>query len=143
MTILTDNKFAQLAANYLTSDFNGLRKINPAVTLPSPENFAELIKMAEGGEISSRGAKDILAVLVAEGGAPRAIAETKGLFQKSDEGALLLIVDEIISANEKVVGEYKAGNERSLQFLVGQGMKASQGSANPGILAKLFKGRLG
>ena len=59
--------------------------------------------------------------------------------QKSDEGALEAVVKEIISANEKVVTEYKAGKETSLQFLIGQGMKATKGSANPAVLSQVFK----
>lgn len=141
--ILNDQTKAQLLANYLNSDLAGLRKINPDLLMPSPEAWVELINLAASGEISSRGAKDTLAVMVAHGGMPKQIAEDKGLFQKSDEGALLLIVETIIKDNEKVVGEYKAGNERSLQFLVGQGMKESKGSANPQVLAELFKKQLG
>jgi aspartyl-tRNA(Asn)/glutamyl-tRNA(Gln) amidotransferase subunit B len=52
-------------------------------------------------------------------------------------------VQEVINANEKVVTEYKAGKEASLQFLVGQGMKVSKGSANPQVLATLLKELIG
>jgi aspartyl-tRNA(Asn)/glutamyl-tRNA(Gln) amidotransferase subunit B len=128
---------AQLVANYITSDLAGLHK-NGVVGSPTAEAFAELVAMITAGEVSSRGAKDILAVLTAEGGTPRAIAEEKGLFQKSDEGELLQMIELVIVDNAKVVADYKAGNEKSLQFLVGQGMKLSKGSANPGVLAKLL-----
>lgn len=140
---LNDQTKAQLLANYLNSDLAGLRKLNPDLVMPSSEAWIELINLAASGEISSRGAKDILAILTTEGGSAKQIAETKGLFQKSDEGALLTIIDEVIKANDKVVADYKGGNERSLQFLVGQGMKASKGSANPQVLAELFKKQLG
>ncbi|MCE9628906.1 MAG: Asp-tRNA(Asn)/Glu-tRNA(Gln) amidotransferase subunit GatB [Candidatus Vogelbacteria bacterium] len=142
MKVLSDKKFAQLTANYLTSDLAGLRKNMSEIKMPEPTSFAELINMAEGGEISSRGAKDILAVLVTEGGNPKAIAESKGLFQKSDEGALAAIVDQVITENPKVVEDYKAGNERLIQFLIGQAMKLSKGSANPAVLTKMFKEKL-
>ena len=45
----------------------------------------------------------------------------------------------LIDSNPKVVEEYKAGKESSLQFLVGQGMKATRGSANPVLLLELLK----
>jgi aspartyl-tRNA(Asn)/glutamyl-tRNA(Gln) amidotransferase subunit B len=38
-----------------------------------------------------------------------------------------------------VVAEYKSGKETALQFLIGQGMKATKGSANPQVLKKLFE----
>jgi aspartyl-tRNA(Asn)/glutamyl-tRNA(Gln) amidotransferase subunit B len=48
------------------------------------------------------------------------------------------MVKKIITENEKPVAEYKAGKEASIMFLVGQGMKASKGSANPQVLKALF-----
>jgi aspartyl-tRNA(Asn)/glutamyl-tRNA(Gln) amidotransferase subunit B len=93
--------------------------------------------------VSSRGAKDTLAIMYKEGGEPKAIAEREGLIQKSDTGALEIVVKEIIAANEKVVTEYKAGKEASLQFLIGQAMKISKGAANPQVLLTLFKKILG
>lgn len=126
-------------ANYLTSDLMGLVKNEAVKVWPSAEAMGELVKMISAGEISSRGAKDILAALTTEGGAPRVIAESRGLFQKSDEGELLKIVEQVITENASQFADLKAGNEKVLQFLVGQGMKLSKGSANPGVLAELFK----
>lgn len=137
-----DKTLIKLASNYLTSDFLGMRKTNPELVLPSEADFAELIKMVEAGDVSSRGAKDILAILVAGGNDPRKIAEEKGFFQKHDEGELMSVVETVISANPKVFADFKAGNDKVLQFLVGQGMKESKGSANPGVLAKLFQEKI-
>ena len=139
--IAGDKKLAVLTSNYITSDLAGLQKNNPDID-PfkniTPDNFAELIKMASAGSISSRGAKDILAILFKRGGTPAKIAEEKGLIQKNDEGELLEMVKKIISENEKPVAEYRSGKEASIMFLVGQGMKASKGSANPQVLKALF-----
>jgi aspartyl-tRNA(Asn)/glutamyl-tRNA(Gln) amidotransferase subunit B len=98
--------------------------------------------MTGDGLISSRGAKEILAILVREGGDPETIAKNHNLLQKSDEEDLKTIVEKVIRENEKVVLEYKNGKDGVLQFLVGQGMKASGGSANPGVLADIFKKEL-
>jgi len=140
-----DKKLAVLISNYITSDLAGLQKNNPGVD-PfkniTPENFAALVKMASEALISSRGAKDILAIMFSEGGGPEQIAETKGLLQKSDESELRAMVQKVITENEKVVAEYKAGKVASVQFLVGQGMKASKGSANPQVLRNIFEEEL-
>jgi len=130
---------AKLASNYIVSDFLGIRKTNPDVTLP--KDFSDLIMMAESGEVSSRGAKDILAIAVLPGEkrTVKEIAKEKGLLQQSDTGALKKIVEEIIKENEKAVAEYKTGKVASLMFLVGQGMRKSKGSANPGVLKTLFE----
>jgi len=140
-----EKELIKLASNYLASDFAGLLKNDPALGLGkvTPNVFAELMRMVKSGDVSSRGAKDLLPLLRADGGDPRVIAEEKGLIQKSDPEALKKIIDEIVEANPKVVAEYKAGKQASLQFLVGQGMRASKGSANPQVLADLFKKVLG
>ena len=137
-----NNEEVKLLSNYLTSDLMGLVKNNLVKTWPTAEAMSELVKMISAGEISSRGAKDILAVLAIQGGAPRAIAESHNLFQKSDEGELLKIIDQVLAENPQQAAEFKAGSEKVLQFLVGQGMKLSKGSANPGLLAKLFKTKI-
>lgn len=129
-----------LATNYIAADLAGILRGAPISI--TPENFGELIDMLSDGLVSSRGGKDILALMVAQGGSPKEIAEKEGLLQQSDEGALLKIVEQVISENPGVVAEYKAGKESVLQFLVGQGMKLSKGSANPGVVAKLLKEKL-
>ena len=136
--ILKHPKSIETASNYITSDFLGLQKANLDVRRPNAENFAELINMVMDGDISSRVAKDILAMIVLHDENPKKIAVEKGLIQKNDEGAIKEIAQKIIDANSKVVTEYKAGKEASLQFLIGQVMKESKGSANPQIAKKVL-----
>jgi aspartyl-tRNA(Asn)/glutamyl-tRNA(Gln) amidotransferase subunit B len=71
-----------------------------------------------------------------------AIIEEKGLKQINDIGALEAIVDEVIAANPKSVEEFKAGNTKALNGLVGPIMKASKGKANPGQVNDILKKRL-
>ena len=139
-----DKELIKLASNYISSDIAALLKADTAgLGKVTAENFTALMKMTIAGELSSRGAKDTLAIMYKEGGGAKTIAEKAGLMQKSDSGALTKIAEEVIAANGKVVAEYKAGKEASLQFLIGQGMKASKGSANPAVLAEVFKEVLG
>ena len=143
---LNDKDFIVLASNYITSDLIGLIKattneleVGAEKINIKPEEFEALIQMARGGELSSRGAKDVLATMFLKGGDPKKVADELGLIQKNDVGELKHMAEEIIKENEKVVAEYKAGKEAGLQFLVGQGMKKSKGSANPKVLADIFK----
>jgi aspartyl-tRNA(Asn)/glutamyl-tRNA(Gln) amidotransferase subunit B len=137
--ILKDKEKIKIASNYITSDYLGLKKANPEIKLPSKENFAELITMIVGGTISSRGAKDILAMIVVADASPAKIAEEKGLIQKNDEGALKEMAQKVIDANPTVVATYKGGKENALMSLVGQIMKESKGSANPALVQKILK----
>ncbi len=133
------SELIKLASNYITSDLTGILSTNLETRFPNEEDFAELVDMAGGGEISSRGAKDILKIMVIDGGNPKKIAKEKNLFQKSDEGELKNIVEKIIEENKEAVKEYKDGKQQALQFLIGQGMKETKGSANPSILKKIFE----
>jgi aspartyl-tRNA(Asn)/glutamyl-tRNA(Gln) amidotransferase subunit B len=95
--------------------------------------------MLEKGEVSSRGAKDIIVIMYTKDESPKEIALREGLIQKNDEESLKTIVNKVISLNPEVIKEYKGGKLSALQFLVGQGMKESKGSANPQILKELFE----
>jgi aspartyl-tRNA(Asn)/glutamyl-tRNA(Gln) amidotransferase subunit B len=139
LAIVGDNAgLVRLSTNYIAADLAGLVEADVPITL-NPTDFADLMKMIDENLISSRGAKDILKIMVESGGAPADIAEKEGLLQQSDEGALMVVVNEIIAANPSVVAEYRAGKEASLQFLIGQGMKVTKGSANPQKLKRLFE----
>lgn len=137
--ILKDKNKIVTASNYVTSDFIGLKKNNENIKLPSEGNFAELIEMVADNKISSRGAKDILAMIVVDDESPSKIAQEKNLLQSNDEGALKEIVQKIINENAEVVATYKSGKENAIMSLVGKVIKESNGTANPQLVVKLLK----
>jgi aspartyl-tRNA(Asn)/glutamyl-tRNA(Gln) amidotransferase subunit B len=140
--LLSSPEQIKTASNYVLSDMLGLLKKDITANMPSPQNFATLIAMVTSSQITSRGAKDILAVLIVEDQDPKTLAEEKGLIQQNDEESLRLIVTKIISEQEGLVAQYKGGKESILQALVGVMMKETKGSANPITAAKLFKEEL-
>jgi aspartyl-tRNA(Asn)/glutamyl-tRNA(Gln) amidotransferase subunit B len=71
-----------------------------------------------------------------------AVIEAKGLKSMSDTGALEKIIDDVLAANAKNVAEFKAGNAKAFNALVGQAMKATQGKANPAQVNELLKKKL-
>ena len=70
------------------------------------------------------------------------IAE-RDLKQMSDSGELEAILDTVIAANTKSVEEYRAGNAKAFNALVGQAMKATKGKGNPAQVNELLKKKLG
>jgi aspartyl-tRNA(Asn)/glutamyl-tRNA(Gln) amidotransferase subunit B len=94
--------------------------------------------MIDEKKLSSRGAKDTLLIMLNDQSDPQMIAEKNGFIQKNDEGEIIKIVTDIVNKNPSVVSDYKNGKEVALQFLVGQGMKLTKGSANPEILKQLL-----
>ncbi len=135
--ILKDTGKIKVSSNYITTDFIGLRAKSGA-KLPSVVNFAELINLVSENKISSRVAKDVLAMIVIKDESPIKIASEKNLLQSSDTGALKEIAKKIIDASPKVVADYKGGKEQALMFLVGQIMKETKGSANPAISKQIL-----
>ncbi|MCB9811701.1 Asp-tRNA(Asn)/Glu-tRNA(Gln) amidotransferase subunit GatB [Candidatus Nomurabacteria bacterium] len=137
----SNDKKVRQAVNYVTSDVVGLLQDSSELTLElsSASSFASLITLLDSGEINSRVAKDLLAEVLRHGSDPKQLAEEKGLLQASSTDELLPIVTTVIAENPEVVSEYKGGKEAVLQFLVGQGMKATRGSANPAVLTELLK----
>lgn len=128
-----------LSVNYLTSDVVSIigDEKYPLTSL-NPNHFVELMTLLDENKIGSRVAKDLLVRLFGSDIGPLQIAEKEGLLQVSDSASLQIVINEIIANNETVVQEYRAGKEASLQFLVGQGMKMTKGSANPTMLKDLF-----
>lgn len=137
--ILEKKEKVRTASNLITSDFLGLRKSNLATRSPRAENFAELVELFAEDKISSRGAKDILAMMVQNDESPGKIAKDKNMLQQSDEGALKEVVAKIISENPEPVASYKGGKENAIMSLVGKAIKASGSSANPQVVLKLLK----
>ncbi len=137
-----DRESKKLLANYIVSDVQGILAVYPNVDL-SPAvisvSASGVISMINSAELSSRGAKDVLKLALLENIPPRDIAGREGLMQKSDSKTLKKVVTEVIVANPKVVADFKSGKVSSIQFLVGQAMKATRGAGNPTMLKAIFE----
>jgi len=134
-----------MCANYLISDVAGwyTKSGKQEYEGLNPASFVSLMRLVANGDLSSRGAKDVLAILLEEGGDAEAIARDRGLIQVSDEGALREAVKGVLKEHEGVAAEYRSGKESALQFLVGMSMKAMKGAGNPGTLKELLIDELG
>lgn len=132
-----------LVASYIGSDIAGLvsKFGDSGLSNMSGEGLAAVMMRVTLNEISSRGAKDAIAEVFVRGGD---LAEvSKKYLQQSNADELKKTVQTIIDANGKVVMDYKNGKEAALQFLVGQGMKATKGSANPDMLKSIIRSIIG
>lgn len=141
LEVNTNKDFIKLASNYISSDIAGLIKNSTEGSIDniSAQEFARTISLALEAKLSSRGVKDILGYMYKEGGTADGLAEKYNLIQSSNEGEIKALVEKIIAENAAQVEKYKAGDEKVLQFFVGQGMKASGGKANPQMLTELLK----
>ena len=140
-----DAPLVRSAANYLVSDLAGIyaKRGEDGYAGLSPQSFAKLIRLTAAGDLSSRGAKNTLALLVEKGGDPEALARDAGLVQIHDAAALGKAVDAVLASEPKAVGEYRAGKQAALQYLLGKAMKESRGAGNPELLKKIIAAKLG
>jgi len=81
--------------------------------------------------------------MVKSGKNPKAIVAEKGLVQVTDESAIEAVVDKVVEVNPAEVEKFKAGNIKLMGFFVGQVMRETKGKANPQIVNKLLKAKLG
>ena len=137
----------KLAGNWITGEL--ARRLNAAdlsieQAPVSAEQLGALITRIQDGTVSNNAARQVFdALWSGEGTQVDALIEAKGLRQLNDSSALEGIVDTVIAANAKNVAEYRAGNAKALNALVGQIMKGSAGKANPQQVNELLKAKLG
>jgi aspartyl-tRNA(Asn)/glutamyl-tRNA(Gln) amidotransferase subunit B len=134
------------AVNWLTGEVAAhLNRtgIAPADISLDGASLAELIGMVGGGDLSATAAKEVLIGMLAGEGSPRQIATARDLLQVSDESALGPEVDSVLATHPDEVGRIRGGEERLVGFLVGQVMKTTGGKADPRLVDRLIRERVG
>ncbi len=127
---------AKSASNWITTNLLGtLNKLEMTIDEAklTPNHLAELIKMVDGKEISSQQAKGVFSESLETGKSPKEIAKEKGLKQITDSSAIVTLVNEVLDENPDIIKQYKNGKTQMVNYLVGQVMKKSKGTANPTI----------
>ena len=77
------------------------------------------------------------AVFETDGDADAYVA-AHGLAQVSDAGLVAQVVEQVLSANEKSVADYRSGKEKAFGFLVGQAMRQLRGQAAPAVVRQVL-----
>ena len=143
--VLDHTAFAKRASNFMMGE---MMRLLSETNLPlheiriTPQMLGQLVNMIEAGKISMGAGKQVFEILFHEGGDPEAIVEEKGLGQVSNDDDLERWANEAIEQHPKPVSEYQAGNAASINFLMGQVMKASRGKANPAAVMQMLKEKL-
>ena len=136
----------QQIANYVSIDLAKLINASgqdiSAIRI-SPSSLRELIQLRDRGDITNNIAKSVLEEMFKSGRSAQEIIDASGIKVVSDEGVLYEEIDKVIAANQDVVAKIKAGNDKSIGFLVGQVMKSTKGQARPDLVNKLLKERIG
>ena len=93
--------------------------------------MVELVNLFSKGKVSDRAAVEVIRTILdgTEEKTPSQIIEEKGLF-KAEDDLVTKAVAEAIAENAAAVQDYLGGTEKSLNFLVGQVMKKTKGTAD-------------
>ena len=136
---------ARAAGNWMTGEVFRLLKETGADIGDAPveaTDLAQLIALVEDGTVNQTAAKEVFGVMWEKGGSPEAIVKERGLVQISDTSELDSAVAQVIADNPEPVAKVKAGDQKPIQFLMGQVMRATKGKANPQLVQQLLRDQL-
>lgn len=137
---------AKKVANWMMGDFFAMlnaRRLPLEKSPVTPEMLGKLVDLISSNVINGKTAKDVFALMAETGEDPEKIVEEKGWKQVTDSGAIEAVVDKILAANPDNVVAYKAGKVNLMGWFVGQVMKETKGTANPGVVNQILQQKLG
>jgi len=142
---VADRFDADLAATWVADDLLGelnYRDMTITDVEGRLDEFARLVELVDGDEITEKNAREVvLRTMLDEGLAPDEVVEREGLGKAGDD-AVAVAVEAAIEENPDAVEDYHAGEGGALNFLVGQVMSKTGGSADPGTVNGLLRERL-
>ena len=140
--LAADSADARALANWVANDVVAqLGDQTPDQTKLQPAALAQLVRMVSGGEVAANAAKDVLKVLVQEGGDPATIVAERGL-GKAGADELESIVEQAMADNADAVEKIRGGNDKAIGAIVGAVMKATKGRADGGEVQRIIRERI-
>jgi aspartyl-tRNA(Asn)/glutamyl-tRNA(Gln) amidotransferase subunit B len=116
---------------------------DPAESKVSPGALAALAGMVAKREVSRDAAREVLTLLVNEGGEPSAIIEREGLGAIAEDGNELGdLVDRALASDPEAVTKLREGNMKAIGPLVGFVMRETKGRADGGEVTRLIRERV-
>ena len=105
-------------------------------------DMSSLLKLVESKKITETTGQKLMEKLVAGSFDVEKFVKKENLGVISDDGELEKLCDEAIAENEKAVAEYKEGNEKSFNFIVGAVMRKSKGKADPKVVREMLLSKI-
>jgi aspartyl-tRNA(Asn)/glutamyl-tRNA(Gln) amidotransferase subunit B len=136
----------KIVSNWLVGDiaaYLNAKGLEIEDTAVRPAHLAEMLRLMDAGTLSGRMAKEVLEEMLGTGRAPGEIVRERGLVQISDEARLSQLVEDVIAEHPGPVADVRAGRDKAVAFLVGQVMKKTKGRANPEMVNRLLRDRIG
>ena len=116
---------------------------DPADSKVSPESLAGLAAMVSAKQVSRDAAREVLTLLVQEGGDPRTIVEREGLTALSGESdGLDEVIERAIASDPDAAEQVRAGNLRAIGPLIGFVKRETKGRADGAEVTRLIREHL-
>ncbi len=106
----------------------------------NPSHIIELLQLLQENKITPLKAKDILRKFIPSSFSPK--QEAKASESITDEKKLEKIIDEVLKKNEKSVKDYKKGEIKVLNFLIGQIMQKTDKRADFSTIKNILEKKL-
>jgi aspartyl-tRNA(Asn)/glutamyl-tRNA(Gln) amidotransferase subunit B len=136
---------ADLAATWVADNLLGELNYRDMSITDVTHRFDEILRLVElvaEDEITAKNAHEtVLRTMLDEGDDPDTIVEREGLGKTSGD-AVQEAVETAIAENPDAVADYEEGDDGAINFLVGQVMQATGGSADPGDVNQLLRQEL-
>ncbi len=136
---------AKTAANWILRDvLQALKEREQEIEASklAPGALADLLQLVESGRVTAKSARELVPELVEKGGDVAALVKARGLEAVSDSGAIERAAEEVVAANAESVARFRAGEDKMLNFLMGQVMKKTGGKADPGVVREILARKL-
>ncbi len=138
----SENGDARTLANWTTNELAArIGDSDPAETRLEPRALAELVQMMGAKQVSASAAKEVLDVLVADGGDPATVIDARGL-GAADSDELASIVERAIADNPDAVEKIRAGKDQAIGAIIGAVMRETKGRADGGEVGRLIRERI-
>ncbi|AGB32862.1 aspartyl/glutamyl-tRNA amidotransferase subunit B [Natrinema pellirubrum DSM 15624] len=106
------------------------------------EEITRLVELVAEDEITAKNAREtVLRSMLDDGRTPDEVVAEEGL-GKTGEDEVQQAVVEAIDENPDAVDDYESGDDGAINFLVGQVMQKTGGSADPGDVNQLLRAEL-
>jgi len=102
------------------------------------DQMVEILEMLGLEAITEKGAVEVVRQILDEGGSPAEIVKARGL-GKAEDDAVRVAVRAAVAECSPAVEDYRGGNEKAINFIVGKVMKKTLGRADPGEANRLVR----
>lgn len=116
-------------------NYNNLTYSNTKFT---QDQIAELLDMLVKKEITDPTLHKLIEQLVVNPQSPRKLVQSLGLVRVADKSKLEEFAKEVIKSNPQAVNDFKSGKPEALNFIVGQVMAKTRGTADPKIIREIM-----